>query len=92
MPRTTERTIGARGELFDRLERVRENGVAFDNEERLRGLQCLAAPIPDEDGRPEGALSVSAPTRRMPDEPLESEIPTLLEDAAKVIHLNVTYA
>jgi DNA-binding IclR family transcriptional regulator len=92
MPQTTDRTIGTRDELFEQLETVRERGVAFDDEERLRGLQCIAAPILDENGHAEGALSVSAPTRRMADDPLKSEIPTLLKDAANVINLNVMYA
>lgn len=92
MPQTTERTICDRGELSDRLETVRERGIAFDDEERLPGLQCVAVPIRNEDGYTEGALSVSVPTRRMSDNPLESEIPTLLKDAANVIQLNVTYA
>lgn len=92
MPQTTERTINDRDALFDRLETVRERGVAFDDEERLPGLQCVAVPIRNEEGHAEGALSVSVPTRRMADNPLESEIPTLLKDAANVIQLNVTYA
>jgi len=91
MPQTTERTIGNRDQLFERLEMVRERGVAFDDEERLPGLQCVAVPILKEDGHAEGALSVSVPTRRMADDPLESEIPTLLKDAANVIQLNVIY-
>lgn len=92
MPRTTEHTIGDRETLFERLERVRERGVAFDDEERLPGLQCLAVPVLDEEGTPAGALSVSAPTRRMPDDPLESDLPDLLRDAANIVRLNATYA
>jgi DNA-binding IclR family transcriptional regulator len=92
MPQTTDRTIGNRNELFDQLETVRERGIAFDDEERLPGLQCVAAPILNDSEIAKGALSVSAPTRRMADDPLESEIPALLKDAANVINLNVTYA
>jgi len=92
MPQTTDRTIGTRSELFDQLETVRERGVAFDDEERLPGLQCVAVPILNDRDLAKGALSVSAPTRRMANDPLESEIPTLLKDAANVINLNVTYA
>jgi DNA-binding IclR family transcriptional regulator len=92
MPQTTERTIDDRDALFERLDRVRERGVAFDDEERLPGLQCLAVPVLKEDGTPEGALSISAPTRRMAEDPLESEFPDLLKDAANVIKLNITYA
>jgi DNA-binding IclR family transcriptional regulator len=92
MPSTTDRTIDDRETLFDRLELVRERGVAFDDEERLPGLQCLAVPVLNDDGKPEGALSVSAPTRRMADNPLESEVVGLLKDTANIIKLNITYA
>ncbi|WP_254546902.1 IclR family transcriptional regulator [Halomarina pelagica] len=88
---TTERTITDREVFFDHLEEIRERGVAFDDEERLPGLQCVAVPIRNYQGHAEGALSVSAPTRRMARDPLESEIPSLLKDAANVVQLNVTY-
>jgi DNA-binding IclR family transcriptional regulator len=91
MPTTTEHTIDDRGELFDRLEEVRDRGVAFDDEERILGLQCIAVPVLLESGVPVGALSVSAPTRRMAEDPLDSEIPGLLGDAANVVRLNVRY-
>lgn len=92
MPQTTDKTIGDRDALFDRLETVRDRGTAFDDEERLPGLQCLAVPILNQDDRAEGALSISVPTRRMQENPLEGELPTMLKDAANVIQLNVTYA
>jgi DNA-binding IclR family transcriptional regulator len=92
MPRTTERTIDDREMLLERLDVVRERGIALDEEERLPGLQCLAVPVLDETGTPEGALSISAPTRRMAENPLDSEYPNLLKDAANIIKLNITYA
>jgi DNA-binding IclR family transcriptional regulator len=92
VPATTERTITDRGELFDQLETIREQGVAFDDEERLPGLQCVAVPILDQDDLTIGALSIAIPTRRMDNEPLESDIPTVLKDAANVIKLNISYS
>lgn len=91
MSQTTDHTVTDRDTLFDHLDTVRERGVAFDDEERLSGLQCVAVPIVNEEECVEGALSVSVPTRRMQDSPLDGEIPTMLKDAANVIQLNITY-
>lgn len=88
---TTEETITDRDALFERLEEVQKRGVAFDDEERLPGLQCVAVPILNDQEYAEGALSISVPTRRMEADPLKSEIPSMLKDAANVIQLNVTY-
>ncbi|RKD89170.1 IclR family transcriptional regulator [Halopiger aswanensis] len=92
LPKITENTITDREALYDRLERVREQGVAFDREERLEGLCCAAAPIRSDSGRVLGAISISGPTTRVQGERLEEEIPSLLEQATNVIELNITYS
>lgn len=92
LPKITEKTITDREALYDRLERVRERGVAFDREERLEGLCCAAAPIRSDSGRVLGALSISGPTTRVQGDRLEEEIPSLLEQATNVIELNITYS
>lgn len=49
-------------DLFRReLERIRKNGVAFDNEEHIKGVRCLAAPIKDYSGETRAALCVVGP-------------------------------
>lgn len=88
----TENTIADRDALFDRLELVRERGFALDDEERLVGLRCVAAPIETADGTVLGAISVSAPTSRMGTERFEGEIPDVVRGAANVIELSVKYA
>jgi DNA-binding IclR family transcriptional regulator len=91
LPETTPRTITDRDELFDELETIRDAGVAFDREERLEGLMCVAAPIVSRDGGVEGAISISGPTSRMRGERIESELPDLLRSSVNVIELNITY-
>jgi len=91
MPETSDRTITDREELFEELEAVREQGVAFDDEERLSGVRCVACPILDGDDEPIGAVSVSGPKRRMAAERFREDIPETLRDAVNVIELNVTH-
>ncbi|MFW6435405.1 MAG: IclR family transcriptional regulator, partial [Halovenus sp.] len=92
LPATTERTITDPDELRAELSEIRERGVAFDRQERIAGLCCVAVPILDDDRRPVGAISVSGPKSRMKGERLESELPERLESAANVVELNRTYS
>ncbi|MFB6184502.1 MAG: IclR family transcriptional regulator [Haloarculaceae archaeon] len=92
LPATTEKTITDRATLSDELERVREEGVAFDDEERLRGLRCVAAPIVTKDDRVEGAVSLAGPSSRISDDRFTEELPELIRNAVNVVELNITYA
>lgn len=92
LPRVTENTITDRDELFAELETIREQGVAFDDGERVRGIQCVAVPIETDDGTVLGSISVSVPNRRITEAQFERELPELVTDAARVIGLNVTYS
>ncbi|WP_101296822.1 IclR family transcriptional regulator [Halegenticoccus soli] len=91
LPATTENTITDRGELLDHLEEVREEGVAFDDEARVKGLRCVAVPIVNNDDTIEGAISVSGPTSRFRRQRFREEFPTKLKRVANVIELNITY-
>lgn len=88
----TQNTITDREELFDRLETVRERGYSFDDEERLRGLRCVAAPILSNDERVLGAISVSGPSHRIKGEYFRETIPNALLEAVNVVELNITYS
>lgn len=93
LPELTEQTVTGEEELLRRLDEIRERGYAFDREERLQGLKCVAAPIVyDLDDRVFGAVSVSGPTSRMKGERFEEEIPELVTSAANVISINLTYS
>jgi DNA-binding IclR family transcriptional regulator len=59
----TQNTITTYGQLRSELDRVIQNGVAYDNEEIEIGLKCAAAPV-FFDGHVVAALSVSAPRER----------------------------
>lgn len=67
----TPHTITSPRELEAHLATVRQRGFAVDNEERIEGVRCVAAPIFDRTGRVIAALSVSGASFRMSDERLE---------------------
>ena len=63
--RRTPKTITQKKHLFEHLASVRERAVAFDMEENLSGVVCVAAPIFDQAGRAIAGLSISGPATRM---------------------------
>ena len=90
LPQRTEKTISTREELFETLESVRERGVAFDDEEILHGLRCIAAPIQHPTGEIHGAISISGPTSRFKGDRFREELPEIVQGAANVIEVNAT--
>lgn len=62
--RRTTYSIVAPGLMSDQLAAVRSTGVAYDRQESMLGLTCVAAPIMSGDGVPVGAISLSGPVVR----------------------------
>jgi IclR family acetate operon transcriptional repressor len=89
---TTPNTITNRETLDDELAQIREEGVAFDDEERLTGLRCVAAPILSTNDRVLGAISVAGPSNRIRDDRFTEELPKQVLETVNVIELNVTYS
>ncbi len=50
------------------LSRVRQSGIARDNEELELGVRCIAAGIYDDQGKLQAGLSISAPADRLDEE------------------------
>ncbi|WP_380678221.1 IclR family transcriptional regulator [Salinigranum sp. GCM10025319] len=88
----TPKTVSSREELYDDLEEIRESRYALDDEERLKGLRCVAAPILSNDDRVLGAVSVSGPSNRIRGDRFREELPNKVLEAVNVIELNVTYS
>lgn len=89
---STKKTITSREELFERLDKVRERGCAFDYQERAAGIRCIAAPVITSDQVVRGAVSVAGPVSRMKGDRFEEEIPEMVQKAANVIGINLTYS
>jgi len=88
MPERTPNTITDRDELFKHLEEIRQQGYAVDDQENIRGLRCVGAPVIGPEENIFGALSVSGPARRMNQERIDTELKEHLLNAANVIQIN----
>ena len=89
LPAQTENTITDREMLFDELETIRERGVAFNDEEKIRGLRAVGAPILTDNDQVIGAVSASAPVSDMQSERFRENIPSRVLRTANAIELNV---
>jgi len=91
MPKVTEQTLTNEDVLHEELATIRERGYATDDEERNLGMRCIGVPILDDNERPIGSISVSAPKKRMLDDRFEDEIPQLIQGAANAIEVNIEH-
>lgn len=87
LPEVTPNTITSYDTLMEEITTIRERGYAIDNEERIEGIRCIAAPITTADGVI-GAVSISAPRSRMDGERFREEIPTEILSTANIIEVN----
>lgn len=92
LPAVTQHTLTNREKLDERLETVHDRGYAIDQEEQLRGLCCVAAPITDENDYALGAISISGPKNRMQGERLETELVDRVTQVANVVEVNLAYS
>jgi IclR family transcriptional regulator, acetate operon repressor len=66
LPRRTHRSVTDPAAFRAELARVRDEGVAFDMEEGVREISCVAAPVCNSEGLPIVALSIAGPSYRIP--------------------------
>ena len=80
----TPKSITGKLTLLKDLEKTRSRGYAFDDEENIEGLTCVAAPIFDYSGKAKYAISISGPTIRMNYEKIEESIEVIKEAAMEI--------
>jgi IclR family transcriptional regulator, acetate operon repressor len=66
LPRRTQRSITDPAKFRAELARIREEGVAFDIEEGIPEISCVAAPVCNTEGLPIVSLSITGPSYRIP--------------------------
>ena len=67
----TQYTITDRTELEEELQRTAERGYGLDDMELLFGIKCVGVALVNHEGKPEGGLSISAPSLRMSEEKIQ---------------------
>lgn len=89
----TENTILSIDSLLAELETIREQKIAFDDQERIMGMRGIAASITDrETGEVVGALSVTGPSSRLKNDRFREELPDLIRRNAEMIEVDYTYS
>ncbi|WP_236915468.1 IclR family transcriptional regulator [Clostridium sp. Cult2] len=61
----TEKTIDSNEKFYKELEKIRRQGYAFDNEEYIKGLVCIAVPVFNSKNKAVASISVSLPAARL---------------------------
>jgi IclR family acetate operon transcriptional repressor len=84
LEKLTPKTITTSSGMREELDRIRLRGFAIDNEENVKGLRCLAAPILDRTGRAVAAFSMSAPIAVMTTEVIEKYSAVVRQAALRV--------
>lgn len=92
LPAETDRTITDRDALFEELAGIREDGIAYNDEESVEGLRAVGVPVFRPNGLVLGAFSMSAPSNRLRGSRYREEVPNVLLGHANEIELNLRYA
>jgi DNA-binding IclR family transcriptional regulator len=86
----TPNTITDRGRLKVHLQKVRQEGVAYDFEENVSGVVCIGTVVRNFAGMPVAGMSLSVPTQRVRGENL-SELKEQLLNAANKLSAELGY-
>jgi IclR family KDG regulon transcriptional repressor len=89
MPARTPNTITSLEKLLEELETVRTQGYAYDLEEAVLELCCVAAPIRDHTGEVIAAMSLSIPAYRF--YPNKEQYRSAIVKAAQQVSANLGY-
>jgi DNA-binding IclR family transcriptional regulator len=88
-PALTPRTITSARRLMKELRLIRERGFGVDEEEREKGVRCVAAPIRNHTGEVVAAISVAGPSQRMPSAIAGSALADAVLSAAAAISIDL---
>ncbi len=80
----TAHTVTSLAALLSQLEAVKAAGYATERQESNLNVSCVAVAIPNRDGRPAYALSISAPSFRMGEAEINSYGQLLMSAQSKI--------
>ena len=90
--RWTDNTITDREALFEELESVREQGIAYNDEEEVVGFRAVAAPVRTADGTVLGSVTVSGPVGHLTDDVFQEQLPAEVASIANSIEVRINMA
>lgn len=86
LPAYTQETITDTEALLAEIEQVREEGIAFNDEEAIEGYRAVGAPVTLND-ETIGSITIGGPKNRMRDEYYEETLPDLIRGVINEIEL-----
>ena len=87
LTKLSEKTITNITGLLKELEKIRQSGYSFDDEEQANGLRCIASNIYNEYGEAIAAVSISGPTVRLSDDRITKLAETVKNKADAITHV-----
>ena len=84
----TENTITTSQKLLEELRTIRETGYAFDKEERMVGVRCIAVPVFNSRKEVIGAIGVSGMAQNMTSENMRSHA-KYIKNIAEKMSINI---
>ena len=89
LPAFTDQTITDRETLLEELATVREEGIAFNREEYLRGVLAVGVPVFDDRDEVRGAVTIAGPVRRLYSEREPDALHDALLATANTVEVNL---
>ena len=83
----SDKTITSVSGLLKALEKIRQAGYSFDDEEQAAGLRCIASNIYNEYGEAIAAVSISGPAVRLPDDRIAKLAEIVKNKAQAITHV-----
>lgn len=90
LPKQTRHTITSEEELWNEIEEIRQENIAFERQEGANGVRAVGVPIICND-EVRAAIDVAGPANRMRMDKMRDEIAELLLGATNEIELLLTY-
>jgi IclR family acetate operon transcriptional repressor len=85
--RFTDTTITDQTQMETELRQIRKEQVAFDREEYLVGVVCVAVPVVGKSGEMLAALAIQAPEARMNEKAARGHLPVLRRAASELAEI-----
>lgn len=88
----TDQTVCDEATLWQELETIGEEGVAYNMGENIEGVWAVGAAVTRPDGQVLGGLSVAGPAHRMKDEWFEQQLPDRILGTINEFEITATYS